>query len=315
MPANTDAALWDADNQPLHWNEDLTPKVVGMTLNQCLTEINAGIKEFQSAFDKTVSAAIRIGHAALSAKELAPEGKWTEWLAANVTTMSGTWVRVCMRAAEVSDRLATRADRDAIIAHAGTVEGVAALLPWLKENKDPKALPPPKDELPKRARSPNKLKRDGTPNDATEDAPKDEDRKAWEAHVQKREADLDRREKVLDAKEDRLIKMEEALNERERNLSMREARHPVAVADATIKPMALKPETSLDDTRAMLAKAEAKRAAKAAAKATAAARSVAKPKGNGKVAPTPKIAPETVAAIQAAAQRAVGTGGTSPEVM
>jgi hypothetical protein len=258
-----------------------------------------GISEFQSSFDAAVSAAVRIGRAAGTAKALVPHGQFMQWLADNVKTMSGTWIRVCMRAAQSYDLLATRADRDAIIAQAGTVEKVAALLPLLDDDGSFKADPPPP-----RTRAPNKAK--AVPKlviDRSRDAGKDEaidvpsrmvaapavasggtsparddvdtgkganeaaEMAKWEARLVSWEARLAAREKALDA--------------REVALKMREAA-PEAGA------FGLKPDESVDQIKE---KALARAAKKAAPAPTAATGSVAKEEGKGKVAKKEKTAP------------------------
>ncbi len=280
LPATKAAPSPEWDLKALGLHDDGTPDLHGFyTPTDCAREMNKAIDEFKASFDKGIQAAIKVGHFALTAKELLPHGQFIPWLDANVKGMSGTWVRVCMRAASSWDQLADRADRLDLLIQAGSVERVAAMLPELKEGATPeqavaKVTAPKATGEAKADKAPPKLKIEpNRPQDtlAADLAAKESKLKRWEAD---------------------LIAWEQKLNERERLLSMREAHAPAPqpVTDAVAKtpvPAAtvadvVSRETSADAGEAAMEAARAAMAKKGAAKLAAARQSAQNGEGKGR---------------------------------
>lgn len=301
----------------------LTSAKKAPTLAQCKAEMTKQIAATQKGIANTLQAAVLLGEAAAHAKALMAHGQWGDWLKENFEA-KGTWVRVCMRAAEAWHLLEKRPalERDAVLDKFNTVEKLADTLGVLDQGENPLETAPVK-----RTRAPNKPKRDGA---GTSDDPIDvESREVPDTGKGANDAarmikDLDKRAKALDHREAGLNQREARLVTREQAVALKEAalkgttprKVPLAakVAAATKEPAPV--ASDIEGLKAAKLAADAKANAKAAKSAGAlvkktpaepapGAAKARKPKAKGVPASTPKIAPETAEAIRDAATRAV----------
>lgn len=285
------------------------------SLAVCLHQMEAAADEIFDLSRDALTAAIVLGHAAGAAKEiLTPSKGWMAWQAkhfgpSSKRPLSVQWLRRCMQASEVSERLEkSPAKLAAAKAKFPTVEKFAAILNDLIAGVDVLAKDYPAAALPPASKVP-KLTIDRSPSakDDPEDDTSDDTTPVPAAAaiaLDRRAADLDKRAKALDAKEKRLQEWEDDLTRRAALIGTAGAATDVEAKD----PIAdLKAAKLANDAR-VLAKAQRSAGAlvakKGDSKPTDARQSPAKAKVDTKVArtkKTPQIAPETVAAIQAAA--------------
>lgn len=98
-------------------------------------ELGDAIAEYDKHAGHAIRAAIRIGHAALTAKDLIQDGKFTKWLETNFPKFSVQWARNCMRAATAYNLLEEKVGYDkcaSIVEDMGSVEKMAALVGIIK---------------------------------------------------------------------------------------------------------------------------------------------------------------------------------------
>ena len=109
--------------------------VVPFTEAVIAKELGDAIAEYDKHVGSAIRAAIRIGHAAMVARDMIEDGKWTKWLEANFPAFSVQWARRCIQTAELYNALedkCTPQERETIIDRMTSVEKAAAFLGTVK---------------------------------------------------------------------------------------------------------------------------------------------------------------------------------------
>jgi hypothetical protein len=276
----------------------------------CQKELGAALEDMAKHAGNTVLAAVRVGHAAITAKSLVPEGQFTSWLKDNFPDFSPHWARRCMAAA-VSYQTLSQAypdERDGIMVHMTSIEKLANLSRLMDKEtgkvdgstlllqlqEAPKAvMGRPKLTIAKRAAPASTSKGDALDDEVPPQraANKNADLAEWDAELTAWEERLKEAQQHLEAKQEELQAWEQRLEERERQLTLAA---PATTLDAdtpataeTLYPGADKPEWPV--TPAMRAAADATDVtAKAPRKRGGGAGSRAKANGKGSPAPAPE---------------------------
>ncbi len=259
-------------------------------------ELGEAIAEYDKHAGHAIRAAIRIGHAALTAKDLIQDGKFTKWLETNFPAFSVQWARNCMRAATAYNLLEEKVGYDkcaSIVEDMGSVEKMAALVGIIK------GVPVGESPLSaiEAATKPSGAKVGRPAKTAAPAAPKAA--KVLEGDQQHRSAaelmewedDLTERESQLAARIEALEAREQAVAERERKLTLAATvgDSPAAVVEQAGSAVADAERPAWPFTPAQLAagKADATTVEPKKAPATSGKPrgSRAKAKGNGSPAP------------------------------
>ena len=233
------------------------------SLDQCKAEMVEAWEEIHKRAVDAIPFAIKLGQAALRAKEEIGHGEFGAWIEKNLP-FSDTWARKCMNAATVMNAIGDMKPREQarwdkrLKLEATTVEKLAALKAEAL-GKEPKV---------------QKLSRVAVPETVTDVEDKNEVASevvdaAPSPSLAKREKELDKREKELDKREEKLTALTAKLDAREADLKAREADLKAREAALKAKPKAdTHGANSLDEARAMIdkkAKADAAKAKPAAA--------------------------------------------------
>ena len=222
------------------------------SLDQCKAEMVEAWEEIHQRAVDAIPFAIKLGQAALRAKEEIGHGEFGAWIEKNLP-FSDTWARKCMNAATVMNAIGEMKPREQakwdkrLKLEATTVEKLAAFKAEAL-GKEPKAT---------------KLSRVTGPETVTDVSDKNEVASevvdaAPSPSPAKREKELDKREADLDKREAKLNALAEKLGAREAELKILEAALKEREKALKAKPKAdTHGADDLDEARAMLkAKAE-----------------------------------------------------------
>lgn len=206
--------------------------VVPFTEAAVAKELGDAIAEYDKHVGSAIRAAIRIGHAAMVARDMIEDGKWTKWLEANFPAFSVQWARRCIQTAELYSLLEAKCsaeERETIIDRMTSVEKAAAFLGTVKTlqlgesplsaletqqaNKPAvKTGRPAKGAAPKLQLAPKAAK--GAPVlEGTQRAKNFAELQEWDDELTQREQELAARIEALEARE-------AACAERERQLTL-----------------------------------------------------------------------------------------------
>lgn len=193
-------------------------------LTACKQELRSALDELAKHAGNAVLAAVRVGHAALTAKDAVPEGQFTKWLEAEFPDFSAHWSRRCMAAARNYQLLTEQFgsdERDAVMKHMTSVEKLANLgrLMDKGDKVEGSKLLLALEEQPKKTMGRPKVKGTSAPKgDKLDEGEEPAARKA------NRAADQDERELELEQWEDRLRDAQRVLESKQADLEAWEAR-------------------------------------------------------------------------------------------